>query len=91
VEVTRAAADGTQTVVAWLDDGDHFGEVGLLHDVPRNATVRTLSECNCLVLDREKFRGLVARVPRLRDELVRRMSSRVSVTTPPVTVPDAGA
>jgi len=83
VEVTRGAGD-EQTVLAILDDGDYFGEMGLLQDVPRNATVRTLTECSCLVLDKEHFRGVVARVPRLREELMARMSKRASMTTPAV-------
>ena len=81
VEVTRAAGAIEPVVIAILDDGDYFGEMGLLQDVPRNATVRTLSECSCLVLDQERFRGVVARVPQLREELLRRMSKRLSITT----------
>ena len=81
VEVTRAAGASDPVVIAILDDGDYFGEMGLLQDVPRNATVRTLSECSCLVLDQERFRGVVARVPQLREELLRRMSKRLSITT----------
>ncbi len=86
VEVTRAAG-GEPVVLAILDDGDYFGEMGLLKDVPRNATVRTQTECSCLVLDSERFRAIIARVPELRDELLRRMSKRQSMTTPAVGAP----
>lgn len=81
VEVTRTSGDEA-AVLAILDDGDYFGEMGLLQDVPRNATVRTQSECSCLVLDRERFRTLIARVPELKEELMARMSKRQSMTTP---------
>lgn len=41
--------------LALLKDGDHFGEIALLRNVPRNATVRTVGESLLLVLSREVF------------------------------------
>jgi voltage-gated potassium channel len=43
-----------------LAKGQFFGEVGLLHDTVRNATVAALSECRLLVLDRADFLRLMA-------------------------------
>jgi ATP-binding cassette subfamily B protein len=57
-------ADGLQDVpVAVLEDGDHFGEVALLQNVPRTATVRTLGWCVLLSLQRHHFQDLVRKVP----------------------------
>jgi MFS family permease len=39
--------------------GESFGEIALLHDVPRTATVRTTAETRLLVLEREQFLGAV--------------------------------
>ena len=54
-----------------LEDGDYFGEVGLLHDVPRTATVRTAAPTVLLTLNRDTFRRMLERVPELRDALRR--------------------
>jgi MFS family permease len=46
--------------VRTLGPGDYFGEIALLRDVPRTATIRTVGEVRLLALDRESFLGTVA-------------------------------
>lgn len=52
-EVEVTAADGR--VLRHEGPGDHFGEIGLLHDVPRTATITALQETVLLALSREEF------------------------------------
>jgi MFS family permease len=54
-------ADGH--VVNELSEGDHFGEIALLHDVPRTATVRATSDGAVWALDREEFLATVTGMP----------------------------
>jgi MFS family permease len=46
-------ADGVR--VATLRDGDYFGEIALLRDVPRTATVRARRDSTLLTVEREDF------------------------------------
>jgi MFS family permease len=51
----RAAVDIGDEPVRTLEPGDFFGEIALLRDVPRTATVRAITGLRLLALDRETF------------------------------------
>jgi ATP-binding cassette, subfamily B, bacterial len=71
VTAARRAEDGSEAPVTVLQDGDYFGELGLLHNVPRAATVRTTAPSVFLTLTRERFLQMLDRAPELRDVLQR--------------------
>jgi MFS family permease len=56
----RAEVVGDGTVVGTLGPGDGFGEIALLHDVLRTATVRACSEVTVFELERGDFLDAVA-------------------------------
>jgi uncharacterized protein YhbP (UPF0306 family) len=60
VEVVREDAAGQVTRVASLQQGQFFGEMAILRDSPRTATVKALSPTTLLTMEREVFRNLVA-------------------------------
>jgi len=53
--VTKATGAGAPEVVARLGPSDYFGEIALLTDRPRAATVTTDGPLKCVRLDRERF------------------------------------
>lgn len=59
VEVVREDG-GSQQTVATLGPGQFFGEVAVLRDIPRTATVRAVAPTTLLAMPREAFRSLVA-------------------------------
>jgi len=77
VEVVREQ-DGSEQVVATLGPAQFFGEVAILRDMPRTATVRAVTCVSLLTMDDETFRSLVAQslgVTRGFDEIIQsRMS-----------------
>jgi ATP-binding cassette subfamily B protein len=69
VVVTTEDTSGEARQLAVLHDGDHFGEIALLRNVARTATIRTLTPCVFLTMQRGQFLGLLDKAPHLRENL----------------------
>lgn len=80
VEVLAAGPAGEQRRVALLRDGDYFGEIALLENVPRTATIQTRVPSILLGLDREQFLDLLQAVPDLRAAFERGVEARRRAT-----------
>lgn len=75
-EVLKQKDDGANIRVAVLQDGDHFGEIALLRDIPRTATVRAAAFGVALSIRREAFLGIAAEHPQIRATLEQSLASR---------------
>ncbi len=56
----RDKRTGQETQVARLAEGQYFGEIGLLGRTERTATVKAVTEVECLALNGEVFKSLMA-------------------------------
>ncbi len=63
--------------LARLGVGDFFGEMALLNDKPRSATVRALTPVDLVALDKEDFRRVVSDTPGLALQLLAALSMRI--------------
>jgi len=52
------ALNDTTKVVYNYKEGDYFGELALLHDISRQASVKALSPVRVVYLDRESFKRI---------------------------------
>ena len=63
-------------VVNVLGEGAYFGEVSLLKEQPRNATVRAKSDVSCFILSKEEFQGVMDASETFEEELRRAIFER---------------
>jgi len=81
VEVLRETPGAAPARLATLRAGEYFGEMALLTDAPRQATVRSLTPLDVMVVGRTDFLALIQSFPQLQqvfEELARgRSAARV--------------
>jgi CRP-like cAMP-binding protein len=63
-----------------VGSGDFVGEIALIADVPRTATVRTTQETHALVVSRRDFRALMKRVPSIQQKVLEALAARLPET-----------
>lgn len=78
-EVTRANGAG-DIFLAQLGAGEYFGEMALLNETKRNATVRCVEALDVLSIPKREFSALAATLPTMRENLERVMAQRRSGT-----------
>jgi CRP-like cAMP-binding protein len=76
VEVTKEGK-----VVATLGPGDWFGEISLLHNAPRNATVTATTAIEALVVSHRDFSSLLATSPEIQGKILQALAERLAPTS----------
>jgi CRP-like cAMP-binding protein len=61
-----------------LGPGHYFGEIALLREVPRSATIMSVTECELLVLNALDFRRLLDEYPAIRESMHELAERRVA-------------
>jgi hypothetical protein len=79
VRVTQQAEDGSEVEVRTLGPGQYFGEIGLLANLPRTATVTAVTVAEILTLSRATFTDLVSRSEATAGEVRRVMEERMAL------------
>jgi len=77
VEVLVGDQGGGSRVLAILSEGDYFGEMALLHNAPRMATIRALGPVEALRLETGDFRRMLDQIPALRERLEATVGARM--------------
>jgi len=76
VEVVKEVPGRGETPVRRLGAGECFGEIALVSDGARSATVRAVSATSVLAVDRDAFQAMFATLPPLRGFVEQLIASR---------------
>ena len=74
------ATEAGDYVVAHLKTGDVVGEIAILCDVPRTATVTAKTRLSALRIRKDAFLQLVTQLPEIGTEVMRGLAVRLSRT-----------
>ena len=76
VEVVQTQAGGVEEVVAKLSRGQYFGEIALLRNSPRNATIRAASRTELAVLGKQNFMTMLSLIPAAQEDIMKTVNER---------------
>ncbi|HLS57754.1 MAG TPA: cyclic nucleotide-binding domain-containing protein [Zeimonas sp.] len=58
-KVQRSDSEGKEVILAVLGSGDFFGEMSLIDDAPRSASVITLESCDFMAINKDSFKSML--------------------------------
>lgn len=64
-----------------LKTGDFFGEIALVHNAPRTATVKATSPVHALVVTERNFRRLLKEQPEIQRKVLAALAERLAPST----------
>ena len=76
VEVIHNQSAEAGPVIARLGPGEYFGEMALLLDQPRNATVRAASPVRLALLGKSNLHMMLSTVPGTREQILKTVQDR---------------
>jgi signal transduction histidine kinase len=77
VRVTKVINDSENRLLKILEPGDFFGEMGLIHNAPRAATVTTIEPTTVLAIHKDGFEQLLERSSSVSLAMVKEVSRRL--------------
>lgn len=77
VKVTKTINNIEQKLLKTLEAGDFFGEMAIIHNAPRAASVTTSGPTTVMEIDRENFDRVLQRSSSVAMAMVREISSRL--------------
>jgi HD-GYP domain-containing protein (c-di-GMP phosphodiesterase class II) len=80
IEISKSFEGGDKFVLSVQSDGDFFGEMALLDEGRRSATVRALVPTTVLEISRSDFETLLYKAPVLAYRILKELSSRLRET-----------
>ena len=67
----KVGEEKTERVLRVGEKGDIVGEMSMIQNLPRSATVRTTTECTVLEMERQDFEAILSKNPRMAIDIIR--------------------
>ncbi|KUO76202.1 MAG: hypothetical protein APF81_10810 [Desulfosporosinus sp. BRH_c37] len=77
VRVLITSSNGNKLEIAMLKAGDIFGEMSLLGDLNRSATVQALTETMTVAVNESNFESVICQEPSLALRIMKSLSERI--------------
>jgi len=80
LEVVKQAVTGESVVITELSRGRSIGEMSVIGDFPRSATVKALGEAKLIVLTQRSFESLLEEEPKIGIKVLKGISRLLSLS-----------
>jgi CRP/FNR family cyclic AMP-dependent transcriptional regulator len=77
VRIFMSNAEGKEIILNEQGPGEHFGELALVDDAPRSASVMALDKTQVSIISRQDFRKVLGKHPDIALSLIRDLSRRI--------------
>ncbi len=82
---------GKEVVLSYVSAGHYVGEMALLSDAKRSATVRAAVNCETILLTADAFNAVINRNPKLRSDIEAQVFQRLAKNVQRESAPDTGS
>lgn len=82
---------GREVALAYRAAGNYVGEMALMSNMPRIASIKAAVDCETICIDGTAFRQMMADNPKVRDEIQDRFGERIVETEKMLERPEAGS
>jgi hypothetical protein len=77
VQVIMEEAEDQEVLLNYIEAGGAFGEMALIDDNPRSATIRTVEPCRFLILQKQEFEEIAMEFPKVTLQICSVLSQRI--------------
>lgn len=80
INILKRTSGGVDSVLATLPKGAVIGEMAVIDDQPRSASMATVQDCVFLIITKQDFRQLLGSTPEISFQILKLMTERLRTT-----------
>ena len=76
-KVQRSDSEGKEVILAVISSGEFFGEMSLIDDAPRSASVITIESCDFMAINKDSFKLMLTQSPDIGMQIMKGLVRRL--------------